>query len=292
MSAMVCSSSLFLLYFLPMSFIRTRSRPPDLATIARFFVTFLDIKTPVKALASILRLIIAMRTAKRPEELIIVVPFRNREEDLKQFVPHMAGFLKGIKHRIVVIEQSGDGLFNRAKLMNVGFSLYQDTDAYFCFHDVDLLPESASCNYAYPVMPTHLSAHCSQFEYQFNPFNFGGVLLVNKGDFGQVNGFSNQYWGWGAEDDDLRKRFGQTWTIPLTWRMGRYQSIEQVASGHPRAHEDVKRSGNPQYQTNCQRLGTGKRLPYDSRTDGLSDLKFELLETISGDGFVKHIVRL
>lgn len=269
-----------------------RSRPPDLKTIARYFVVSLDIKTPVKALAAIFRRIMAMRTAKRPEELIIVVPFRNREENLRQFVPHMASFLQGIKYRVVVVEQSGGDLFNRAKLMNVGFTLYQDKSSYFCFHDVDLLPESASCHYAYPVMPTHLATHCSQYEYQFSPFYFGGVLLVNKGDFCQVNGFSNQYWGWGAEDDDLRKRFGQTWTIPLTWGRGRYQSIEQVASGHPRAHEDVKRRGNPHYPANCKRLGSGKRLPYDSRTDGLSDLKFELLETISGDGFVKHIVRL
>lgn len=233
-----------------------------------------------------------MHMMKRREELVIVVPFRNREENLKQFVPYMHNFLKDVKHRIVVIEQAGDGLFNKAKLLNVGFSLYQDISAYFCFHDVDLLPESELCNYAYPVMPTHLSAFCSQFEYQFALYYFGGVVLVNKEDFRRVNGCSNRYWGWGAEDNDLRKRFSQTWTIPLTRRMGRYHSIEQVASGHPRAHENVKRNGNPHYQKNCMRLGLGERLPYDSKTDGLSDLKFELLETIADNGFVKHIVRL
>ena len=141
-------------------------------------------------------------------------------------------------------------------------------------------------------MPTHLSAYCSQFEYQFKTDCFGGVLLVNQEDFRRVNGFSNQYWGWGAEDDDLRKRFGQTWAIPVTRRMGRYDSIEQTAFGHPLAHEAVKRSGNPRYQKNCIRLGSRECLPYDSKADGLSDLKFELLETIVGDGFVKHIVRL
>ena len=252
----------------------------------------LCLKTFVRALASVYRYSMAVPSMSRKEELIIVVPFRNREDNLKQFVPHMHTFLNGVKHRMVVIEQWGDGLFNRAKLLNAGFSLYQDTSAYFCFHDVDMLPESASCDYAYPVMPTHLSAFVSQFEYQFTPQYFGGVLLVNKEDFRKVNGFSNQYWGWGAEDDDLRKRFDQTWTLPLARRMGRYRSIEQVASGHPRAHEEAKRSGSPQYQQNCIRLGARERLPYDPKKDGLGDLKFELLETISGDGFVKHIVRL
>ena len=273
-------------------FIPGRSQYKRLKNRVRRFAAFLNFKKSVKALVSIFRFSMAMLMKKKQEELIIIVPFRNREENLKQFIPHMHHFLKDVKHRIVVIEQAGDGLFNKARLLNVGFSLYQDANAYFCFHDVDLLPESALCDYSYPVIPTHLSAYCSQFEYQFDPYHSGGVLLVNKEDFRRVNGFSNQYWGWGGEDDDLRKRFDQTWTLPLTRRMGRYHSIERVALGHPRAHENVKRSGSPQYQKNCIRLGLGERLPYDPKTDGLSDLKFELLETIPGDGFVKHIVRL
>jgi len=253
---------------------------------------FLNFKKPVKKLVSVLRVSFMTPKTRKQKELIVIVPFRNREENLKQFIPCMRNVLKNFKHRIVVIEQSPEGLFNRAKLLNAGFSLYHDTNAYFCFHDVDMLPESASCDYSYPVIPTHLAAYCSQFEYQFTPHYFGGVLLVNKEDFWKVNGFSNRYWGWGAEDDDLRKRFSQTWTIPLARRMGRYNSIERLALGHSRAHEDVKRSGNPHYQENCVHLGSGEQLPYDPKTDGLSDLKFELLKTTAEDGFVRHIVRL
>ena len=32
---------------------------------------------------------------------------------------------------------------------------------------------------------------------------FGGVTLFPKEDFELINGYSNQYWGWGFEDDDL-----------------------------------------------------------------------------------------
>ncbi len=253
---------------------------------------FFNLKKPIKMLISVLRGALMLLGTKHHEELIIIVPFRDREENLKQFIPHMRNFLRNVKHRIVVIEQSADGVFNKAKLLNVGFTLYQDANAYFCFHDVDLLPESKSCDYSYPVMPTHLAAYCSQFEYQFYPGCFGGVILVNKADFRKVNGYSNQYLGWGGEDDDLIKRFDQTWTIPRTQRMGRYNSIERLAFGHILAHENVKRRGNPHYQKNCLRLGSGTHLPYDTKTDGLSDLKFELLKTIEGDGFVKHIIRL
>jgi predicted glycosyltransferase involved in capsule biosynthesis len=265
-----------------------RSQYERLKNSARRFAAFLNIKKFVKMLFYVLRSSITLPVMHKHKELIIIVAFRDREENLKQFIPHMHHFLKDFKYRIVVVEQTGDGLFNKAKLLNAGFSLYQDVNAYFCFHDVDLLPESALCDYSYPVMPTHLSVYCSQFEYQFAAYHFGGVLLVNNKDFRRVNGCSNQYWGWGAEDSDLRKRFERTWTIPWTRRMGRYNSIERVATGHPRAHEAFKLRGNPQYRKNCMRLVSG----YDPRTDGLSDLKFELIETIAGDGFVRHIVRL
>ena len=34
----------------------------------------------------------------------------------------------------------------------------------------------------------------------------GGVLNIRSDHFLTVNGYSNLYWGWGAEDDDLYYR--------------------------------------------------------------------------------------
>ena len=35
---------------------------------------------------------------------------------------------------------------------------------------------------------------------------FGGVTAMSAQQFRDVNGFSNIFWGWGGEDDELRQR--------------------------------------------------------------------------------------
>ena len=35
---------------------------------------------------------------------------------------------------------------------------------------------------------------------------FGGVVAINTDTFRRLNGFSNTFWGWGGEDDDMGVR--------------------------------------------------------------------------------------
>lgn len=34
----------------------------------------------------------------------------------------------------------------------------------------------------------------------------GGVTLLSKKQMDDINGFSNEFWGWGGEDDDVFNR--------------------------------------------------------------------------------------
>ena len=115
----------------------------------------------------------------------------------------MGEYLTDLDYQIFIIEQSDDKPFNRGKLLNVGYKFACDNGCdYFVFHDVDMLPEDV--DYSYTDKPLHLATHLQEHDYETTFFDyFGGVTMFNKQDFELINGFSNEYWGWGFEDDDL-----------------------------------------------------------------------------------------
>lgn len=143
------------------------------------------------------------------DKLAIIVPFRDREEHLNVFIPHMHEFLKGtgIDYTIFIAEQTDDRPFNYGKLCNVVVNEIDNEYTYFAFHDIDMLPINDECDYGYPDSPTHLAtnveAHDNKLPY---PQYFGGVVLINREDFENANGYSNEYWGYGFEDLDLLYR--------------------------------------------------------------------------------------
>ena len=62
------------------------------------------------------------------------------------------------------------------------------------------------------IHPKHTTIQVRQLngesEYtRFYEFLIGGVLILTLDMYKKLNGFSNLYWGWGGEDDDLSLRF-------------------------------------------------------------------------------------
>ena len=143
------------------------------------------------------------RTRTQSHKLGIIVPYRDRPQQLKRFIKHMGEYLTNLHYQIFIIEQSDDKPFNRGKLLNVGYKYACDNECdYFVFHDVDMLPEDV--DYSYTDKPIHLATHLQEHDYETTFYDyFGGVTMFNKEDFHHINGFSNEYWGWGFEDDDL-----------------------------------------------------------------------------------------
>ena len=165
--------------------------------------------------------------------MVIVVPFRNRRDQLAAFASHMAQFFDH-DVRILVVEQADGKPFNRGALLNVGFDLSRATCATVCFHDVDMLPLNRSCDYSLlPVGMRHLAGAAQQFGYDLPYRNYiGGVLVSTTSAFEEVNGYSNGYWGWGCEDDDLFLRTSVC-GVPIQRTPGRYLSLPHERTLRP-----------------------------------------------------------
>ena len=144
-------------------------------------------------------------------KLGIVVPYRDRYEHLIQFKKSISNYLKSkdIEYVLIIVEQDDAKLFNRGKLLNIGFlRAVKEKCDYVVFHDVDMLP--INVDYGYSDVPIHLATDLmdSNSTYKREIFDtyFGGVTMFPVKDFTIINGYSNDYWGWGYEDDDLFKR--------------------------------------------------------------------------------------
>jgi SAM-dependent methyltransferase len=166
-----------------------------------------------------------------PYELLVIVPYRDRRQHLERFAPHMERFLAGMSWKLVVIEQTAGSPFNRGKLINVGYAEYGACSGYLVMHDVDMLPQDESADYTPADRPVHLAGRASQFHgWPPAPQYVGGVLMLAGEQYRQVNGFSNEFWGYGREDDEFGLRLRRA---GLGWirRPGRYLSLPHARGG-------------------------------------------------------------
>ncbi len=129
-------------------------------------------------------------------KLGVCVPYRNREEHLKRFVPHIHKFLneRGIEHAIYLGHQNDDELFNRGLMKNVAAIVaFEDGCDYIVWHDIDMVPEDESCDYSFPTdNPQHIAVRISQSDYNLKYEEyFGGAVLFSKEQAYKTNGYSN-----------------------------------------------------------------------------------------------------
>ncbi|XP_076161129.1 beta-1,4-N-acetylgalactosaminyltransferase bre-4 [Ptiloglossa arizonensis] len=198
----------------------------------------------------------------------IIIPFRDRSQHLQALLYNLHPMLlrQQIDYQIFVIEQKGSESFNRAMLMNVGYveALKERLFDCFIFHDVDLLPEDDRNLYTCPEQPRHMSVAVDKFKYRL-PYAdlFGGVSAMSREQFRLVNGFSNVFWGWGGEDDDMANRIKAHGL-----HISRYPA--NVARYKMLTHK--KEKANPK---RYEYLKTGKKR---FGSDGLSNLQYELID--------------
>jgi hypothetical protein len=142
------------------------------------------------------------------KKLGVIVPYRDRDLQLEAFKKFMPMYLRNqkIRYEIIIVNQDNGKMFNRGMLLNIGFKYAVKLRCdYVVFHDIDLIP--VEVDYSYSEHPIHLAkktidTETNEIKESFDKY-FGGVTLFSVDDFIKINGYSNKYWGWGFEDDDL-----------------------------------------------------------------------------------------
>ncbi|XP_006815466.1 beta-1,4-galactosyltransferase 7-like [Saccoglossus kowalevskii] len=207
---------------------------------------------------------------KTKHKLGIIVPFRDRLEELLEFVPYMHEFLaqQNVQYHIYVIHQVDSHRFNRASLLNVGF-LHSKLDCdYLVMHDVDLLPVNPDLHYKYSMVeigPHHISSPELHPKYHYKTF-VGGILMMKNEHFELTNGLSNKYWGWGREDDEFYVRMREAnlqITYPQDIDTG-YESFRHIHSS--KRDRDKKRYFNQKEESRRR-----------DRITGLDTVRYELV---------------
>lgn len=118
----------------------------------------------------------------------IILPYRNRDMQLRVFLNAMHPFLQKqqLDYQIFLVEpvrnprsdriisfhrsfQQANVTFNRALLFNIGFRQAMKQYAWQCFifHDVDLIPEDDRNIYSCPPEPRHMSVAVNTMDYKF-----------------------------------------------------------------------------------------------------------------------------
>ncbi|XP_052679156.1 beta-1,4-galactosyltransferase 4-like isoform X2 [Crassostrea angulata] len=209
------------------------------------------------------------KNCKSRQNVAVLIPFRDRESHLRIFLNHMHPFLmrQQLQYGIYVVEQTKELKFNRGILFNIGFKEASNDSNYDCFilHDVDLLPENDFNIYSCPAdHPKHLSVAIDKLNYKLPyPTNFGGVTAVTKEQFEAINGFSNIFYGWGGEDDDLYNR--------VKWaKMSANQAINRTGRYSSLRHKDAVKNPN-----RSRILKSGKSRMWK---DGLNSLKYKVIQ--------------
>lgn len=166
-----------------------------------------------------------------------IIPYRDRKEHLTKWLENASKTYSSktyssntyssntsFKFDVIVVEQFNDKLFNKGKLLNIGFwrAMRMHHARYgnkgllsprpnLIFNDVDVFCKDVSF-----FRPE---------EYVYHPYGFhhclGGVFVCSPEAYLSFNGFSNNYSGWGREDADALLRM-KIQSIPV--RTDRFES--------------------------------------------------------------------
>jgi hypothetical protein len=153
----------------------------------------------------------------KKDKLLIVVPYadffpeQKRKKQLRDFVAHFSNQ----KNIIILISEqaSPEKYFNRGQIINAGIKWFAENvqkPKYIILHDVDMLPDKKLISeYSSTTEPTSFVP----FDEDYKKIYFekrldagGGIFGISFADYIKINGYPNNFWNWGGEDNAFNNR--------------------------------------------------------------------------------------
>lgn len=177
----------------------------------------------------------------------IIIPYRDREEHLSVMIPRLKEVFKDKEYEIIVSEQNDNKPFNIACVQNIAYNYC--TGNIIILHQVDYYPTD---NVSYeiqdqPVLPAKQGLFIDKdfnsrllhdipggyrnWHNEIDPNFYGGVVIMRKEHWENINGLNPMYEGWGNEDEDLRERFKWAGYKPVRNKEGLFYCLYHEDNG-------------------------------------------------------------
>ena len=212
-------------------------------------------------------------------ENIILIPYRNRPKQLELFINECAPIIiENLPNsKIIIIEQEEGKDFNRGFLLNCGFKEYENKCKCFLTHDIDIFPKEKAIKEIYKreIQLNQILAISSPNS------SLGGVIKVCENTIFGINGFPNNYYGWGAEDKALQNRAELRKCEIIRYNYHKKQSNNEYFTYLPDEYKDSKKINFEQksmFEYNLfQELSREDKFTH-VLTSGLNTVKYEVVE--------------
>lgn len=138
--------------------------------------------------------------------IFLIAPYRDRPQQFKLFIEHYSLFLDLEKVKIIIFEQANSKPFNKGLLHNCGIKyLYKNNivtdEDIVILNDIDCLINPHKIEFMLDSPEETFKQIFGYSKIWFNRFHcLGGIFSFKLKNFLKINGFPNDYWGWGAED--------------------------------------------------------------------------------------------
>lgn len=210
---------------------------------------------------------------------VIIIPYRRRESHLKSFiddvVPLFRKYLSPFK--VVIVVQEDGKLFNRGYTINIGYNEYKNQTKYIITHDVDVYPNDMCVKDLYSKIPdTNImgiyTSHCN---------TLGGIVKIDTETYSDINGFPNDFWGWGVEDKALQNR-AETYNKTITKNIlnnnpNRFTFFDIKNDINDRVHDKNFNARTNFEYNNFNIMSIVDKKNYIKKT-GLNTLKYDIIE--------------